>query len=193
MGYWAVEVERGQYIFLPQHGRAPGEDDHDVDFFDKPISCNDGSQTMSDVVPPAFYHNPIHDVKSLWWICVEKVLTKQVLVNGEPLVDETRFKNQWYAASNIFPSANEARLRERFLRTKAIFSKCTATLNPRMTGVVDALNNIREELVSMYEATEAKAPRITSDGYADKTLFRLVRLFTNLETAARGMEITDLK
>ena len=174
-------------------GTLGSEDDHNVDFFDKPISRNDESQTMSDVAPPAFYHNPIHDVESLRWICVEKVFTKQVLVNGEPLVDEARFKDQWYAASNIFLSANEARLRERFLRTKAIFSKCTATLNPRRMGVVDAFNNTREELVSMYEATEAKAPRITSDGYADKTLFRLVRLFTNLETAARGMEITDFK
>ena len=195
VGYWAVEVEKGQYIFLPQRGSAPGEDVPDVDVFEKACADDEGlsvsKMEINDINPRAFYHNPIHDAESLWWICVEKVLTKQVLIDDVPLVDETRFKLQWLTASHIFPSASEAYRRESFLRNKTVFNECMGVLNPRMAGVVGTLDAIREQLISMYEATEAKAPDITGEGYSQAHLYRLVYLFVDLASVAKGMELMD--
>ena len=119
------------------------------------------------------------------------MLTKQVFVDGVPLVDEARFGLQWRTASHLFPSASEAYQRESFLRDKTVFDECMGILDPRMAGIVDALDAIREQLISMYEATEAKAPFITGDGYSSKPLYSLVDLFVRLASAAKGMGLKD--
>lgn len=145
----------------------------------------------SDDSPKAFYHNPIHDAESLWWVCVEKVLTKQVLLDGETLVDRERFTAQWFVASTIFPSVNGSKRRESFLRTKATFYDCMGALHPKMTAIVALLDRIRRQLVLMYETTEAKAPLITGEGYSQEHLYTLVNLFLRLASAARGMMLAD--
>ena len=195
VGYWAVEVEKRQYIFLPQRGRSPDEKVPDVKRFKKARAHVEHTSVskadINNINPRAFYHNPIHDAESLWWICVEKLLTKQVLIDGVPLVDEARFKLQWLTASHLFPGINEAYRRESFLHNKYVFDECMGILDPRMAGVVDALDAIRDQLISMYEATEAKAPFIIGDGYCSKALFKLVELFVNLASAAKGMGLRE--
>ena len=129
--------------------------------------------------------------ESIWWICVEKVLTKQILIDGDPIVDEARFKEQWRTAANIFPSDVGAKRRGAFLRSKYFFNECMATLDPRMAGVVEALGEIRIQLLSMYETTEAKAPIISCDGFSGEILYALVAMFAGLVHEAEGMMLED--
>ena len=187
-------------MFLPQSGAVPGESVPDIKSFKKRKSNighaingkPSGTQsTKRKIIPRAFYHNPIHDAESLWWICVEKVLTKQILINGEPIVDEARFREQWRTATDIFPSVEEAKRREEFLHNEDVFNECMATLDPRMAGVVKALGEIRSQLLSMYETAEATAPVISCDGFDGKRLYALVDMFANLVSEAEGMMLED--
>ena len=197
-----MEVERGEYIFLPQSGGDPDESVPDINtYIDVKGDIRPGSgrespdedTTNHNVEPRAFYHNPIHDAESLWWVCVEKVLTKQILIDGEPIVDKARFKEQWLTAANIFPSVEEAGRRNAFLRNEDVFNECMATLDPRMAGIVKALGKIRTQLRLMYEKAEATSPVISCDGFNKKRLYVLVERFAELASAANGMTLQDFE
>ena len=191
-------------MFLPQSGNVPAECVPDIKTFRKRKgnigfegedvgNVSSTHSTRRNIIPRAFYHNPIHDVESLWWICVEKVLTKQVLIDGEPIVDEARFKEQWRTAANIFPSDLGAKSRTTFLHSKYFFNECMATLEPRMAGVVKALGKIRSQLLAMFEMVEATAPVISCDGFNGKRLYTLVGMFGDLTSEAKGMTLQDFE
>ena len=197
-----MEVETGEYIFLPQSGTLPNDRVQDIYAYiermgniSRGVSGNTSRrhETRHNVEPGAFYHNPIHDAESLWWICVEKVLTKQILIDGEPIVDEERFKKQWRTAANIFPSVEEAKKRKAFLRNEDVFNACMATLEPRMAGVVKALGEFRIQLKSVYEMAEATAPVISCDGFAGERLYELVGICADLVSEAKGMVLQDFE
>ena len=66
----SIEVEEGEYLFLPEV--LPDLEDNDDEMDDDGLPEGDEDGIQSPVGPPkrTFLHNPLHDYESVWWIAV---------------------------------------------------------------------------------------------------------------------------
>lgn len=152
-----------------------------------------------DLTKKVFYHNPLHDLESLWWICFGKLFCHQVVstvvedgkVKEVELVEKEQFMRQWQIYSEIFPSAISNRKRINFLKDDAVFRECISTLSPQLSGVLNVLSAVREELVDYYLMVEADYPNISEEVFKTMELTELSTLFASAIQFADGLTLKD--
>lgn len=190
-----------EYIFYTAKTGAPREAANFIAEFSSRLNDSPLAATAAGDSPvgKVFYHNPLHDIESLWWICVGKLFRHQVITTiieeGEikevELVKKEDFRRQWQVASQIFPSAESNRKRVHFLKYDSVFRDCMSTLSPQLAGISDLLRQIREQLISCYTLAEASYPHISEDAFKIEKLTAFSRLFAKAFMEAKQFTLRD--
>ncbi|KAJ3552850.1 hypothetical protein NM688_g3932 [Phlebia brevispora] len=165
----STEVERHNYLFQPYLTTAPKHRPHDSlplissfrDLPDRPAPTGraeyraehagdppEATPSVSDDALPIFRYNAIHDLESLWWIAVYFIVCHEVVDdddNGSDLYDLAHTQRNF--ASELFWTADN---RVHALTNPHYFLREVLRLHPSVRQIGVALNEIREEMVSLY-------------------------------------------
>jgi hypothetical protein len=110
-----------------------------------------------------FFHNPLHDVESVWWGCVELLFKRRIECSTIPQLKEqyrVKYFSLRYGASRIFPdpfSNPSHRIKDRglFLEGSITFTdKLQSALPPALDNISEYLRVYRVNLVSRYRQAE---------------------------------------
>ncbi|KAF9804677.1 hypothetical protein IEO21_09291 [Rhodonia placenta] len=181
--FMAVEVEAMRYRFFfgePQHARRDTKIRVLCEFLEKVHLGDSGrNQTPADAKPdqpvpeqPAFRYNPLHDVKSLWWVCTYFVFNKAViLVNGvEPSMDpelEGNYSMQLQYASRLFWTQQ---FREWAMTRPGDFKDEVIHLHAVVRPANYLLDTMRYRLQNQYRSIEETLTPITHMVASDITM-----------------------
>jgi hypothetical protein len=199
----AVEVENGGYRFKHYHYDSSDDSDDSEDnevsplnlktFMKKRPVAKDALRTKEAL--NYFYHNPIHDVESVWWGCVELLFKKRVVCEALPELEQQykqAYKQMQTAAEQIFPDMGTSSKRSLFLTDRRFHEETMSILPSALRPIATVITNIRNTLVSRY----AKLERI-DDAVKRKMAHRsvvvadFVTLLLDAVSAAKGMKLTD--
>ena len=150
-------------------------------------------EAHTETGPTRFIHNPLHDVESLWWICVKRVFNYQVTLDDDNITGAALLARQRETASRIFPCIRTADKRAAFLCSKEVHDECMSALHPRLKAIGDILSRIREELVKLYTEAEADIQNIREYSCDQESLLVLTDLFDDGIDAAESLESNEFE
>ena len=150
-------------------------------------------EAHTETGPTRFIHNPLHDVESLWWICVKRVFNYQVTVDEDDATGAALLVRQRETASRIFPCIRTADKRAAFMCSKEVHDECMSALHPRLKAIGDILSRIREELVKLYTKAEADIQNIREYSCDQESLLVLTDLFDDGIDAAESFESEEFE
>ncbi|KAI0797195.1 hypothetical protein C8Q75DRAFT_231046 [Abortiporus biennis] len=95
---------------------------------------------------PTFFHNPLHDLESIWWICIWGVCLHYI--QEDP--DQERLRAQLTEAINLF-AVTSLISRRRILASRTKFkSKLRVYLDREFPEIADFLEKTRKNLYTRY-------------------------------------------
>lgn len=153
----AVEAADRRYLYLPP------KDDCYIDAILKALEeekMEDLSRLQEQEEPPRFFHNDLHDLESLWWIAIWKILNYSIqsATRFSSIDIRERVKQRELARNLLFPPSDETLKRTLFMQTGTHFRHYFAWL--RWNALKGALDSIRRTLVDVYAKFEASFPDI---------------------------------
>ena len=109
---------------------------------------------------PSFFHNDLHDLESLWWIAIWKVLNCHLTSEASPESIDTkeRTRQRELTKDLLFPQSNETLNRTLFLQTKVHFRDCLACV--QFDTLKRTLDAARVALVGKYSKFESSFPDV---------------------------------
>ena len=113
--------------------------------------------------PPRFFHNDLHDLESLWWIALWKLLQHNFKpeTSCASIEAEEQAKQREVVISLLFPQTNNTVKRRLFLQTNVHYWDYLA-LWPDHT-LKTALAGLRSTLVKKYSMFEAAFPDLRAN------------------------------
>ena len=109
---------------------------------------------------PRFFHNDLHDLESLWWIAIWKVLNYRLTseVTSESTDAKERTRQREITKALLFPQSNETLDRTLFLQTKVQFRDYLACV--QFDTLKRTLDAVRIALVGKYSKFESSLPDV---------------------------------
>ena len=134
--------------------------------------------------PPRFFHNDLHDLESLWWIAIWKILNynPRSAASSRSIDARERAKQREHAKDLLFHQSNQALDRSLFLRTNVHYSDCLAWM--QFDALKRALCDVRTAFVDKYSEFEAGFPGIQMQVF-DGTHSLLRSLFRRCKECVR--------
>jgi hypothetical protein len=142
-----------------------------------------------------FFHNPLHDVESVWWGCVELLFKKRIECTALPQLQQeykNKFADLTNAISGIFPDGPPGGERIGFLRGSENHEALMSSLPPALNKLGQFLSINRATLVSYYGTAEQTDDwTICKGAYGPDEIGRFVDLLTATIPLTRGMKLKD--
>lgn len=110
--------------------------------------------------PPRFFHNDLHDLESLWWIALWKLLKHTAKFEGS-IQDEERARQREVTINLLFPQSNNTIKRMHFLQTNVHYWDYLTWWPDRTLKM--AMASLRSTLVKKYSKFEASFPEIQTE------------------------------
>lgn len=141
------------------------------------------TQKTTLVLAVAFRFGPLHDLESVWWICVYFVLDKEIH-DGDEVYPVSGEQRAW--SDLLFYGENsESDRYEAFSRT-SIFEQVMASLHPSLANIGDALNGLRETLVTAHEM----AAGTLGESLAEEAVITMSDLFIEIAESLKDWDLT---
>jgi hypothetical protein len=142
-----------------------------------------------------FYHNPIHDVESVWWGCVELLFKKRVVCEALPELEEQyrqAYKRMQTAAEQIFPDMGTSSKRSLFLTDRLFHEETMSILPSALEPIAILISEIRNALVVRYTRLEGiNDPAERKMAYNSEVVADFATLLSDAVKAAKGMKLMD--
>jgi hypothetical protein len=162
--FWAVEVEGASYLRIGQK--------------EDPFSIPAGTST--EWMSPTFWHNPLHDCESIWWMLLYGFALRMVKDADTEKWDK---ETQREELDKVFPSGYRLTTRRDILFMGGYFSKFFSSLESRLRQASSNLDQMRTALLATLDKAEEKMPdgeidraTWTYNGPLHKRMVALVRL-----------------
>jgi len=139
--FWSVEVENHRYRFLPEE-----------DPFTAP------SRTSKRL--PLFWHNPLHDCESIWWMMVYIFALEVVRSDRDPHWSP---KEQSEKLNLAFPRGFRTAARSDFLMVDGVLHELFQDLEVKLAVAEDGLDNLRKFLWQAFRQSEKLLPGVGID------------------------------
>ena len=155
--FLAVEAAGRRYLYLPPE---------DKTLMDARLTAlregrmQDLARLQQCELPPLFFHNDLHDLESLWWIAIWKILNynPKSAASSRSIDASERAKQREHAKDLLFHQPNQALDRSLFLRTRVQYSECLAWM--QFDALKRVLDDLRTTLVDKCSKFEAGFPGI---------------------------------
>jgi hypothetical protein len=142
-----------------------------------------------------FYHNPLHDVESVWWGCVELLFKKRIVCEALPELEEQykqAYEQMQNAAEQIFPDMGTPSKRSHFLIDIRFHKETMSTLPSALEPIATVITEIRHALVATYTDLERiNDPAKRKMAYGSEVVADFVTLLLDAINAAKGMKLMD--
>ncbi|KAL5496160.1 hypothetical protein ACEPAH_3077 [Sanghuangporus vaninii] len=162
--FMAVEAARRSYEYLPRIV------DDDLDAELEALCEGRVDEVYSKPKPdptPAFFHNDLHDLESLWWSAVWILFcecSNSSTVGANSCMDGSGDQRN-RAFSKLFSRTSNAEDRKMFTESRANFNQGVAWMPDHLRDLRGVIDSLRMVLVRKYVAFEAGFPRIQTDAF----------------------------
>ncbi|KAL5525386.1 hypothetical protein ACEPAF_9256 [Sanghuangporus sanghuang] len=162
--FMAVEAARRSYEYLPRIV------DDDLDAELEALCEGRVDEVYSKPKPdptPAFFHNDLHDLESLWWSAVWILFCEcsSSSTGGANSCIDGSGDQRNCSFSKLFSRTSNTEDRKLFTESRANFNQGVAWMPDHLRDLIGAIDFLRMVLVRKYVAFEAGFPRIQTDAF----------------------------
>lgn len=177
----SVEIAVMNYLFLPKR-LAPTSDEFLASYSSSSIG-------FGNFGGPKFFHNPLHDLESLWWVAVWILFYHHLSKPGDQAPDLEYVIGQLQSAETLFPRLPEDVLRHYIFQH--YFEEYSQKLSPNKRATGNRLDLLRIKLLKNYYFIEASLPTNKIDWLqSNKKIYsQFIKSFSRRQPAVAGYHL----
>jgi hypothetical protein len=183
MHFMSVEVAAREFLFIPER---------QTDYYDEHLQ----GIPMKQANEAPFLHNHLHDLESLWWVAVWVVFyhrfSEPTTPGDHPSLTLQDAEGQLNLAKRLFPSVLKDFDRRDGFKITRTFQNIYRRLPPNKQNTYRDLNFIRQQLISHYQAIEAKYPLVDPNDSTDDIYNDFTRAFSILKSKHHDVVIKPI-